>query len=61
MESSFASDAQQVLATDGALEYASNELKADKEVVIAAVKQNAYALMYASDELKADPEMLALT
>jgi hypothetical protein len=42
------------------LQNASDELKADKEVVMAAVKNNGRALQHASDELKADPEILAL-
>jgi len=37
-----------------------NELKADKEVVMAALKNFGGALRYSSDELKADPEILAL-
>ena len=35
-----------------ALEYASDELRNDKEVVLAAVKDCGDALKYASDELK---------
>ena len=42
------------------LQYAFEELKADKELVMAAVKTNGDALKYASDELKTDPEILAL-
>lgn len=38
----------------GASEYASDELKADKEFVVAAVKSNSSALEYALDDLKAD-------
>ena len=38
--------------------YAPDELKADKEVVLAAVGQDGLALMYASDELKADKEVV---
>ena len=37
-----------------ALQYASEELRADREVVMEAVKQNAYALFYASEELQDD-------
>ena len=44
----------------GALEDASDELKADKDVVMVAVKNDGDALEYASDELQADPEILAL-
>ncbi len=36
-----------------ALEYASEYLKADKEVVTVAVAENGYALEYASEDLKA--------
>lgn len=35
-----------------ALQYASEELKKDKEVVLAAVAQDGRALEYASDEVK---------
>jgi len=35
-------------------------MKADKEVVMAAVKNKSWALQYASDELKTDLEILAL-
>ena len=41
-----------------AFKNASDELKADKEVVLAAVKKHGYALEYASDELKADKEVV---
>ena len=47
----------------GGLEYHSDELRADKEVVMVAVKNDPYygmALGYASDELQTDPEILAL-
>ena len=37
-----------------AIMYLSTELKADIEVVLAAVTQNCMALFYASVELKAD-------
>ena len=39
-----------------AIEYASVELKTDKEVVLAAVQQTGWALEYASAELQADKE-----
>ena len=42
-----------------ALQYASNEMKADREVVLAAVKEDGMALQFASDELKADEEVLS--
>ena len=38
-----------------ALAYASEALQADREVVLAAVRQNEHALMYASEALRADP------
>ena len=40
------------------LDYASDELKADKEVVMAAVKSKGWALQFATDELKADKEVV---
>ena len=39
---------------------ADEKLKADKEVVLAAVKQDGYALQYADDSLKRDPDILAI-
>ena len=51
-----------VLATvqqdGGALYYASNELKKDREVVLVAVKQYGEALKFASNELKKDREVV---
>merc|ERR1712194_336478 len=44
-----------------ALEHASAELKADREVVLAAVQQNGVALYYASAELKADRDFVLAT
>ena len=41
-----------------ALQYASDELKNDKEVVMAAVNHYGYNLKYASDELKGDKEVV---
>ena len=38
--------------------YASEELKADKQVVLEAVKQHGDALRFASEELKADKEVV---
>ena len=43
---------------DYSLEYASNELKNNKEIVLEAVKQNGYSLQYASNELKNDKEIV---
>ncbi len=40
-----------------ALEYADDNLKADREVVLAAVKQYGGALEYASEELQQDEEL----
>ncbi|MEK9658278.1 MAG: DUF4116 domain-containing protein, partial [bacterium] len=37
------------------LEYASDDVKANPEIVLAAVKQSGEALRFAADELKADP------
>ena len=37
-----------------ALEFASEDLRADRDVVLAAVRQNAYALKYASERLRDD-------
>ena len=41
-----------------ALQYASEDLKADKEVVLAAVNNWGSALQYASKELRADREVV---
>jgi hypothetical protein len=41
-----------------ALEYASEELKRDREVVMEAVKQEGTALQYASEELRGDREVV---
>ena len=49
-----------MLGKNTAIEYASEELRADKEVVMAAVKNDGFALEYASDELKADKELVML-
>jgi hypothetical protein len=50
-----------LVENDGfALQFVSDELKADKEVVMAAIKNDGDALECASDELKTDPEILAL-
>ncbi len=46
--------------TARALEYADNSLKADREVVLEAVKSNGHALEYASFELQNDPELKKL-
>jgi Domain of unknown function (DUF4116) len=40
------------------LEYASDELKADREYVLAAVRQNGWALQFASAALRADREVV---
>jgi len=42
---------------DSALEYASEELKTDRKIALAAVKQNGWALEYAS-ELKSDKNVV---
>ena len=41
-----------------ALKNASPELQADREVVLAAVRQNGWVLCYASTELRADREVV---
>jgi hypothetical protein len=41
-----------------ALQFVSDELKNDKEIVTAAVAQDRYALQLASDELKTDLKRL---
>jgi len=41
-----------------ALEYASEKLKDDKEIVLEAVKQDGLALEYASEKLKDDKEIV---
>ena len=41
--------------------YATDELKADKEVVMVAVSNAGHALLYATDELKADKEVVLAT
>jgi hypothetical protein len=41
-----------------ALEYASEELRNDRDFMLAAVKQYGYALAYASEELRKDPEIV---
>jgi hypothetical protein len=43
-----------------ALDYASDKLKNDREVVTAAIRSNVLSLMFASPALRQDPEMLAL-
>ena len=47
-----------VEAAPSALLYASERLKNDKEVVLAAVKRSGAALEYASEELRDDREMV---
>eukprot|EP00656_Telonema_subtile_P011531 TRINITY_DN1571_c0_g1_i19.p1 TRINITY_DN1571_c0_g1~~TRINITY_DN1571_c0_g1_i19.p1 ORF type:complete len:145 (-),score=43.98 TRINITY_DN1571_c0_g1_i19:357-791(-) len=41
-----------------ALQHASEELRADREVVLAAVQQDGWALQHASEELRADREFM---
>ena len=43
-----------------ALEYASADLKGDKDIVMEAVKQNGDALQYASADLQGDEELKRL-
>lgn len=40
------------------LQYASEELQSDREVVLAAVSQNGQALKYVSKELESDKEVV---
>ena len=42
---------------DPALQYAAKPLRADREIVLAAVKRDGYALQYASEELQQDEEL----
>ena len=49
-----------VSKTGWALEYATEELKGDHEIVMRAVSQNGLALQYATKDLKEDEEMLQL-
>ena len=46
--------------TVGALEYASKELRGDKEFMIEFVKKNYYALQFASEELKDNKEVVLI-
>ena len=39
------------------LQYASEELRRDRDFMLAAVTQNGFALQYASKELRNDPEI----
>jgi hypothetical protein len=41
-----------------ALEYASAELRGDREIVLAAVQQDGWALYFASTELRGDREIV---
>ena len=44
-----------------ALQYASEQLRGDREVVLAAVKQKGRALCFASEQLQNDPELVRLS
>ena len=46
-----------VAHNDVALQYASEELQADREVVLTAIAKNGCALFHTSEELKADREV----
>eukprot|EP00971_Amphidinium_carterae_P094625 1873139-Amphidinium_carterae.2 len=47
------------VSKDGlALQYAPDELKSNRDIVLTAVRQNGYALEHASDELKRDREIV---
>ena len=41
-----------------ALQYATEELKGDREIVLAAVSKHGYALQCATEELKGDREIV---
>ena len=43
-----------------ALNYASDELRNNREIVLASVQQDGLALQYASNELKQDLELLKI-
>ena len=43
------------------LEFASEDLRADRDIVLAAVTQNGYALQFACDELRADVGVVQAT
>ena len=47
----------QVKNNPRALGYASEELRGDREIVLAAVKEDWTMVQFASDELKNDPEV----
>ena len=51
---------KKIKAGDFFLGDADKKLKADKEVVLAAVKQDVSALEYVDDSLKNDPDILAI-
>ena len=42
------------------IEYASDTLKADREVMLEAVRSDGLVLEFASEELKNDPELIKL-
>ena len=47
------------MRSDGsALQYASEDLKHDREIVLTAVTQSGWALEYASEDLKRDREIV---
>ena len=49
----------EAVKNDGyALDYASEELKADRQIVLEVVKNKGDALEYASEELKSDKEIV---
>ena len=51
---------QAVAQTGWALEFATEELKGDREIVMRAVSQEGLALKYATEELKCDREIVTL-
>ena len=47
-----------VKSNGNALEFASNELKNNREIVLMAVKSNGHAIKFVSNELKGDREIV---
>ncbi len=51
---------QAIHATGRVLQYASERLRSDRDVVIAAVMNNRSALQYASENLQNDSDVIAI-
>ena len=54
----FVSEANRIANAVQSLQFASEELRADRAVVLQAVRQNGLALQFASDELRADRDVV---